>query len=240
VEEAVAAAKTAMDAIKTDAELDEEEENKPSEPEIPTKPHKPVVKPSVKPAAPKMAFIDVTEGDWFYDSVKQAYENGLIDGMTATTFDPNGKLTIAQAIKLAAALHQLEKNGKVTLKNGSDVWYSTYVSYAIANGIIDKSYADLTDAQLNAAATRSEFVSIFHGAKDFYAEKNNVADNAIPDVKMTDKNADEIYEFYRAGILTGNDAVGTFAPNSNIKRSEVAAILIRMFDVSARQAVTLK
>jgi hypothetical protein len=67
-----------------------------------------------------------------------------------------------------------------------------------------------------------------------------VADNAIPDVKMGDKYADEIYEFYRAGILTGNDAAGTFAPDSNIKRSEVAAILIRMFDVSARQSVTLK
>ena len=57
---------------------------------------------------------------------------------------------------------------------------------------------------------------------------------------MGDQNAAEIYEFYRAGILTGMDPSGTFAPNSNIKRSEVAAILIRMFDVSARQAVTLK
>ena len=198
------------------------------------------VKPVVKPAAPKMTFSDVNKSDWFYDSVKEAYENGLIDGMSATEFDPNGKLTIAQAIKLAAALHQLEKNGKVTLKNGDDVWYSTYVAYAINNGIIDKAYGELSYAQMNAAATRSEFVAIFHGAKDFYAEKNTVADNAIPDVKMTDKNAAEIYEFYRAGILTGNDAAGAFAPNSSIKRSEVAAILIRMYDVSARQAVALK
>ena len=96
-------------------------------------------------------------------------------------------------------------SGKDTLKNGDDVWYSTYVDYAIANDIIGKSYGELTDAQMNAAATRSEFVAIFHGAKDFYAEKNTVADNAIPDVKMTDKNADAIYTFYRAGILTGTD-----------------------------------
>ena len=206
-----------------------------------------LVKPSVpsKPATPSkpeinLPFTDVSKTDWYYDSVKQAYENDLIDGMTATTFEPDGSLTVAQAIKLAAALHQMDNNGKVTLKNGKEIWYTTYVDYAITNGIIDKAYGDYTYAQMNTAATRSEFVAIFHGAMDNYAKKNNVADNAIPDVKMTDKNAAEIYEFYRAGILTGNDVAGTFAPNSNIKRSEVAAILIRMFDISARQSVTLK
>ena len=237
---AVNAAKTAMDAIKTDAELDREEGSKPSIPSRPSKPHTPSLKPSVTPEAPKMTFTDVTEADWFYDSVKQAYENGLIDGMSADTFDPNGKLTIAQAIKLAAALHQLEKNGKVTLKNGEKEWYSTYVAYAVRNGIIDEAYANMTPAQMNAPATRSEFVAIFHGAKDVYAKKNNVADNAIPDVKMTDKNAEAIYEFYRAGILTGSDAAGTFLPNSDIKRCEVAAILIRMFDVDAKQTIHLQ
>ena len=58
-------------------------------------------------------------------------------------------------------------------------------------------------------------------------------------MKMNDTYASEIYTFYRAGILTGSDAQGTFNPDSSIKRSEVAAILIRMYDANARQAVTL-
>ena len=66
-----------------------------------------------------------------------------------------------------------------------------------------------------------------------------VADNAIPDVKATDKFAPEIYEFYRAGILTGSDAKGTFHSASTIKRSEAAAILLRMFEASARKSITL-
>ena len=126
------------------------------------------------------------------------------------------------------------------MKNGADVWYSTYVNYAIVNDIIDETYGELSYAQMNAAATRKEFVGIFYGAKDFYGKKNNVADNAIPDVKLGDAYAEEIYTFYRAGVLTGNDETGTFAPNSNIKRSEVAAILVRMYDTSARLSVTLK
>ena len=58
-------------------------------------------------------------------------------------------------------------------------------------------------------------------------------------MKATDKFAAEIYEFYRAGILTGSDAKGTFHSASTIKRSEAAAILNRMFDASTRKSFTL-
>ena len=59
-------------------------------------------------------------------------------------------------------------------------------------------------------------------------------------MKATDKFAPEIYEFYRAGILTGSDAKGTFHADSTIRRSEVSAILNRMYDVSVRQSIALK
>ena len=186
----------------------------------------------------KFPFTDVSKADWYYDSVRSAWKNGLIDGVTKTQFQPDSTLTVAQAIKLAAALHQLEHLGKVTLRNGSP-WYSSYVEYAVANDIIEKAYQNYTDAQMNAPVTRGEFVHIFHGAESAYAAINTVADNSIPDVKMTDKFAAEIYEFYRAGILTGSDAKGTFHSASSIKRSEVSAILVRMFDTASRQSITL-
>ena len=126
-----------------------------------------------------------------------------------------------------------------TLSNDRINWYDSYVSYAVANGIIEKDYASYTAAQMNAPVTRGEFVHIFHGAEDAYKAINTVADNAIPDVKATDKFAAEIYEFYRAGILTGSDAKGTFHPASSIKRSEVATILLRMFETSARVSIDL-
>ncbi len=92
---------------------------------------------------------------------------------------------------------------------------------------------------MNAPVTRGEFVHIFHGAEEAYKAINTVADNAIPDVKATDKFTAEIYEFYRAGILTGSDAKGTFHSASTIKRSEVATILLRMFETSARKSISL-
>lgn len=149
-------------------------------------------------------------------------------------------LTVAQAIKLSAALHQKMTNGKVTLANGTDFWYSTYVDYAVDAGILDAAYCNYTYAQMNAAVTREEFVHILFGAISTYNEINVIADNSIPDVKSGSKYSNEIYTFYRAGILIGNDAQGTFYPTSSIKRSEVAAILVRMYDTSARLHKTLQ
>ena len=258
LEAALAAAKdTAEKADATQVDVNEAAKNltdavdalekKPSTPGTPSYPIRPVrpIWPIVggDAIAPivKFPFTDVPANAWYYDEVKEAWENDLIDGMTATEYKPDNTLTVAQAIKLAAALHQMYFDGKVTLENGAPNWYDSYVDYAISNGIIEVKYDNYTNAQMNAAISREEFVHIFFGAMsegNYYA-CNYVADNAIPDVKMGDAFASEIYTFYRAGILTGSDAQGTFNPDSSIKRSEVAAILIRMYDANARQAVTL-
>ena len=211
-------------------------------PIIPVTPSEPAqlpFNPNAGANTTKFPFADVPSDSWYYSSVKAAWENGLIDGVTANEFKPNATLTVAQTIKLAAALHQLDRTGEVSLKNGGANWYDSYVSYAVTNGIIEKDYANYTKAQMNAPVTRGEFVHIFHGAEEAYKAINTVADNAIPDVKATDKFAAEIYEFYRAGILTGSDAKGTFHSASTIKRSEVATILLRMFETSARKSISL-
>ena len=57
------------------------------EPDKPTQP--------VEPTAPewKNPFTDVKENDWFFESVKYVNQNGLMSGMTNTTFAPNEPLT---------------------------------------------------------------------------------------------------------------------------------------------------
>ena len=208
-------------------------------PVIPSKPAQLPFNPNAGSNVSKFPFADVPSDSWYYSSVKAAWENGLIDGVTANEFKPNATLTLAQTIKLAAALHQLDRTGEVSLTSGGANWYDSYVNYAVTNGIIEKDYANYTKAQMNAPVTRGEFVHIFHGAEEAYKAINTVADNAIPDVKTTDKFAAEIYEFYRAGILTGSDAKGTFHSASTIKRSEAAAILLRMFEAAARVSIDL-
>ena len=182
-------------------------------------------------------FYDVDSNHWFYEPVKSAWEQELIDGVTARYYMPDNTLTVAQAIKLAAALHQKQSVGFVTLQNGGTHWYDNYVNYAIANGLIEAAYQSKSAEMMNAPVSRAEFVHIL--AKLLNAGTINTV-NSIPDVKSGDAYADEIFAFYRAGILTGSDRLGTFHPTSSLKRSEAAAILVRLYDASQRQYITLK
>ena len=182
-------------------------------------------------------FYDVDSNDWFYESVKSAWEQELIDGVTARYYMPDNTLTVAQAVKLAAALHQKQSVGFVTLQNGGTHWYDNYVNYAVANGLIEAAYQSKSAETMNAPVTRAEFVHIL--SKLLNAGTINTV-NSIPDVKSGDSYADEIFAFYRAGILTGSDRLGTFHPESSLKRSEAAAILVRLYDATQRQYITLR
>ena len=182
-------------------------------------------------------FYDVDSNHWFYEPVKSAWANELIDGVTARYYMPDNTLTVAQAIKLAAVLHQKQSVGFVTLANGRTHWYDNYVNYAVANGLIEAAYQSKSAETMNAPVTRAEFVHIL--SKLLNAERINTVDN-IPDVKSGDAYAEEIFAFYRAGILTGSDRLGTFHPESSLKRSEAAAILVRLYDASQRQYITLR
>ena len=182
-------------------------------------------------------FYDVDSDDWFYEPVKSAWEQELIDGVTARYYMPDNTLTVAQAVKLAAALHQKQSVGFVTLQNGGAHWYDNYVNYAVANSLIEAAYQSKSAEDMNKAVTRAEFVHIL--SKLLNAGTINTVNN-IPDVKSGDAYADEIFAFYRAGILTGSDRLGTFHPESSLKRSEAAAILVRLYDATQRQYITLR
>jgi len=174
-------------------------------------------------------FTDVPQNQWYYADIDSAYQNGLINGKTATLYMPDDYLTYAEAIKLAAAMNQRYTTGAVTLQNGNP-WYQTYVDYCKKNGIIAKDYS------WNANATRAGYMEIFANAlpASALAEINEIADAVIPDVPMSHPQADAIYKLYRVGILQGNDLQHSCNPGANIKRSEVAAILTRMMDSSKR------
>lgn len=181
-------------------------------------------------------FIDVTESDWYAENVKMAYELSLVNGTSDTAFSPDANLTIAQAITLASRLNNTYYGNTYSFVAG-DIWYQTYVDYAIQKGIIkENEYSDF-----DAFATRSQFAQIFSLALPDEALHaiNEVADNSIPDVPMQSSYSGAVYKLYRAGILTGNDAVGTFAPDTNIQRSAVAAIVSRMAKQELRKTITL-
>lgn len=181
----------------------------------------------------KIVFTDVPEGSWYYDYVYAAVAVGLIDGVTETSFMPEGGFTVAQAVKIAACLHQYYHTGAVSLENGS-VWYQPYIDYAVANGVADAKYASMTDAQFNEPIDRLNFAVLFYNAMPSYEYEAINTVESIPDVPVGSEGANEIYALYRAGILDGKGYDGSYEPESGIRRNEAAAIVARMLDESLR------
>ena len=187
-------------------------------------------------------FRDVGRAGWYHDDVASAYRRDLVNGVTLTSYEPSWNLTVAQCVKLCACMHQLWHTGAVTLENSADgQWYESYIGYAFEQGILDADYPDYS-----AAIDRAEFVRLFYRAlpASAYRQINAIPDGAVPDVGPGDHAADEIYAFYRAGILTGYTntpgfAERAFGPESSITRAEMATIMNRMFDETARVSFSI-
>ena len=175
-------------------------------------------------------FIDVSQDSWYYKDVYNAVELGIINGKGDGIFAPDDNLTYAEAIKLAACMYQLYKDGSVYFISGGSPWYQTYVDYCKSVGIISKEY------NYNENATRAGYMEIFANALPDDALKtiNNIPDDSIPDVPSSKAYAPAVYKLYRAGILTGVDSEHNCKPLSTIKRCEVAAIITRMMDPKER------
>ena len=180
-------------------------------------------------------FTDVKSSDWFYSNVSTAFSLGLVNGVSDTYFNQAGNITVAQTIALAARIHNIYYANECDFTQGTP-WYQVYVDYAVSYGIINSGeYSDY-----NATATRAQFARIIAKSlpEDALEPINTV--NSIPDVLTSYQSGPSVFLLYRAGILTGNDKYGTFAPNSNIKRSEVATIVTRMVKPELRKSFVLE
>ncbi len=182
-------------------------------------------------------FDDVSETAWYAPSVKTCYEMGLISGQSQTTFNPQGMFTVAQALTVAARMHNIYGGGDGNIPTGNGAWYSGAVDYCIKNGIVKKG--EFSD--YSRYITRAEMAGIMVAALPNTEWKaiNNIS--VLPDVENNGgKNENAVFTLYNAGILAGSDEYGKFQPNAAITRAEVAALIVRMADKSARISVNLK
>ncbi|MGO5027836.1 S-layer homology domain-containing protein [Candidatus Agathobaculum pullicola] len=191
-------------------------------------------------------FADVPASAWYYDNVKTAYELGLVNGSSDTTYAPDDNITVAEVQTIVARIHATYHSNTIAPAEGA--WYAPYVEYCMEH--IDReicSMAYMLDGDVVTAdqpASRTYFAYLMYAAlpSSEYAQINTIPDGSLPDVDdIVFMDADErIYTLYRAGIVTGNDEYGTFHPDTNITRAEVAAIIARMIDPAQRKTFTLE
>lgn len=101
-------------------------------------------------------FSDVNSSEWFAAYVNTAYSYGIINGVSETEFDPNGRITTEQAcvmIERAAKLCGMENNlDEVAVRNilseftdymSVSDWAKSSVAFCIENRISDGSVIEI-------------------------------------------------------------------------------------------------
>lgn len=172
-------------------------------------------------------FKDVHEGDWFQESVANAFELGLMNGRDKDqyafyTFAPAGDIKLSEAITVAARVRDTYyyEQTDFTAAEGAK-WYQPYVDYAIANKIIAEVPEDL-----GRPATRAEFASMLAAALPEKELEAIHGDIRFVDIDETHSAYDAIMLLARAGVMEGKGN-GVFDPDAQVKRCEAAAMLSR-------------
>lgn len=184
---------------------------------------------------PSARFKDVDTAQWYHEAVDYAVRKGLMNGVAADKFDPDGSTTRAMLVTI---LHRLEGEPAVSGKNPfHDVqpnrWYTDAVLWASANGIVN-GYGDGAFGPMDTL-TREQFAAILQRyAKYKGLDVSSSADlSAYTDAASISAWALNAMQWANAeGLITGRTAT-TLVPQGSAKRSETAAILMRFLEHKA-------
>ena len=157
-----------------------------------------------------LPFTDVSAGQWFYDAVAYVYTNSMMEGDSATTFNPDGTMTRAM---FWAVLGRID-GATITGTN----WADQARDWAMAEGV-----SDGTDP--NGLVTREQMVTMLwryagepesSASLSAYTDADSVSDWAETAMRWA---IDE-------GIITGMTDT-TLVPQGTATRAQCAAIFMR-------------
>lgn len=177
-------------------------------------------------------FQDVPAGAWYASYLQEAYNSGIVGGMSANKYGPGNNLTHAQIMVIVANLHSAIKQDDFQSKSVSgDHWAASFRDYCKSEGIIDGRF----DASMDAYVTRAEmsyyFARLFEdefwtGGTEFYGTVDNVSFSDMP------RNGyDEYIMKLAKADIVGGFSDGTFQPNALVTRAQTSVFVSNILDM---------
>lgn len=174
-------------------------------------------------------FVDVKSDDWFWEPVLQAFNDGLMLGVTSVEFAPNENITRGMFVTV---LYRMEGEPQAAADNAfvdvpANEYYTDAIAWASANGIVNGYSAE--QYAPNQGITREQMAAIIYRYAKFKAVDLSV-EGALtyPDsAGITDYAKDAVIWNSENGIIRGNKDM-TFAPLAKATRAEAAAVFTRM------------
>ncbi len=177
-----------------------------------------------------MSFTDVEEADWFYEDVKYAWDNLLMNGMSDTQFGPKKPLTRAM---LVTVLYRIAGAPSVAgMENpfndvDADKYYTDAVIWAAENKVVEGYPGDVFKPDANI--TREQVATImyrYQKAKGEEPVKDGDAVNFADGDKISSYAKEAVEALAGQGILNGKPG-NLFDPQGNATRAEISVILHR-------------
>ncbi len=186
---------------------------------------------------PALPFDDLVDGAWYMEGIEYCYDYGIVNGMTETTFVPNGTLTRAQFVQMLAGLDVADLSEYEEAESGFEdvsvgAWYNAAVCWAKENeyaaGVSETSFAP------NDPVTREQLARFFYTYGLSYVELG--FDMSASDDLSAFEDADSVSEWalegvqwcVAAGIISGMTE-STIAPRETATRAQ-ACRMIMCFD----------
>ena len=196
------------DLVKAEAEF---AEIPPITPVGPSKPSKPSTPDTSKDNLP---FTDVVSGSWYYDGVKYACANGLMNGTSANAFSPNADTTRSMIVTILARMEGVNTSGGAT-------WYTAGRAWAMENGISDGTNMEgkITREQLAAMLYR-------YAKMKGYDVSASASLSGYTDASSVSGWAKEAMQWaVGSGLIQGSG--NALTPQANASRAQIATILMR-------------
>jgi len=175
-------------------------------------------------------FTDITTGSWMYESVRYCYENGLMSGVNATTFSPNGNATMAMLVVTAyriAGTPDVSEDTVMPYSNASNTaYYYKALLWCVENGIIRESETPTFDP--NADITREKAILCFYRMADRIGKNDKVLlDNVLDGFDDVDTISPECRVAMKwavgKGLISGTGS--SLAPKGSTTRAQLSVML---------------
>lgn len=169
-------------------------------------------------------FTDVPSGAYYEDAVVWAVKKGITSGTSATTFDPDGSCTRAQAVTFlwrAAGSPEPKSAAMPFTDVPAGSYFEKAVLWAVENGIT-KGTSDTTFTP-DASCTRAQIVTFLWRANGSHAVSGN---SAFSDVAADAYYAAAVAWAEKNGV-TGGIGGGLFGSDNTCTRAQIVTFLHR-------------
>ncbi len=178
---------------------------------------------------PSKPYKDVDTSKWYHEGIDYAIANGLMKGVAADKFDPNGTLNRAMLVTI---LYRLDGSPAVSGANPySDVesgsWYDKAVQWADANKIVN-GYGDGTFGPEDNI-TREQMAAMLYRYAQFkgYNVSKSADLSGYTDASAVSSWALDAMKWANGEGLIQGRTTKTLVPQGTTTRAEAATILMR-------------